>query len=77
MSEPVLRAQGLSKRFTEGGLDVQVLRGVDLTVQAGETVASGEAVARVGSSGGSDGTGLYFELRRAGTPVDPLAWVGR
>lgn len=48
-----------------------------LLKQAGETVASGEAVARVGSSGGSDGTGLYFELRRAGTPVDPLAWVGR
>lgn len=48
-----------------------------LLKQAGETVASGDAVAKVGSSGGSEGTALYFELRRAGTPLDPLAWVGR
>ena len=48
-----------------------------LLKQPGETVASGDAVARVGSSGGSEGTALYFELRRAGNPLDPLAWVGR
>ena len=36
MSE-VVRCQGLSKRFSEGGLDVQVLQGIDLTVEAGET----------------------------------------
>jgi septal ring factor EnvC (AmiA/AmiB activator) len=34
-------------------------------------------VAKVGSSGGGEGTALYFELRKAGTPIDPLAWVGR
>ncbi len=45
--------------------------------QAGETVASGDTIARVGRSGGGDGDGLYFELRRAGTPIDPLTWVGR
>ncbi|MBU3693399.1 MAG: peptidase M23 [Rhodocyclaceae bacterium] len=45
--------------------------------QPGETVASGEAVAKVGSSGGGEGSALYFELRQAGTPLDPLAWVGR
>jgi septal ring factor EnvC (AmiA/AmiB activator) len=48
-----------------------------LLKQPGETVNSGEPVARVGSSGGGEGSSLYFELRQAGTPLDPLAWVGR
>ena len=35
----VLRARGLTKRFTEGRLDVTVLQGVDLDVHAGQTLA--------------------------------------
>ena len=39
MNELVLNVQGLTKRFTEGRLDVSVLQGVDLQVRRGETLA--------------------------------------
>ena len=45
--------------------------------QAGEHVASGDTVAKVGNSGGNPETGLYFELRFQGKPFDPLTWVKR
>lgn len=48
-----------------------------LLKDVGAQVKRGDAVARVGNSGGLEQPALYFELRRNGQPVDPGSWLRR
>ena len=48
-----------------------------LLKQVGDKARSGETVASVGSTGGALESGVYFELRHEGKPLDPMKWVGR
>lgn len=40
--------------------------------KTGSRVRAGEAIAMIGN--GSDQTGLYFEIRHKGTPINPALW---
>ncbi len=53
-NQVVLAAQGLSKRFDDGAVQVQVLQGVDIQVHAGETLAI------IGASGSGESTLLHL-----------------
>jgi septal ring factor EnvC (AmiA/AmiB activator) len=49
--------------------------GDSLLKQVGQPVRGGETIATAGSSGGSPESGLYFELRHQGQPIDPMKWA--
>jgi len=73
-----LRGQGLLMVVDHGngwlslyGQNHSLLRGV------GERVNAGDVIARAGASGGSELSGLYFEIRHDGQPLDPSEWIRR
>ncbi len=43
--------------------------------QVGEILRTGDLIASVGNSGGNEDSGLYFELRYKGQPVNPSRWI--
>lgn len=48
-----------------------------LEVKEGETVAKGAVLGKTGSSGLTNKTVLYFELRKGTRPVNPLKWLAK
>lgn len=70
-----LRGYGLLMIIDHGD-DFMTLYGQNemLLREVGEWVTAGDLIARVGDSGGQDNSGLYFEIRRAGKPVNPDKW---
>ena len=46
-----------------------------LLATIGDEVRTGEPIATVGRSGGQSDSGLYFELRHHGKPLNPMLWL--
>lgn len=46
----------------------------NLLKEPGDWVNQGDIIATVGDSGGQNTSGLYFEIRKQGKPVDPRNW---
>lgn len=46
-----------------------------LLKEVGDQVAGGDAIASVGAGGVGNESGLYFEIRHQGQPLDPMQWV--
>jgi septal ring factor EnvC (AmiA/AmiB activator) len=47
----------------------------DIFVEVGQTVDQGDTLATAGESGSLTGPSFYFEVRRGGEPLDPMAWL--
>ena len=61
------------------GLGYMSLYGNNETLykQVGDLLRGGDTIAAVGNSGGNEDSGLYFELRHQGNPLDPMKWIAR
>jgi len=46
----------------------------NLLKEAGDWVNQGDIIATVGDSGGQNTSGLYFEIRKQGKPINPRNW---
>jgi lipoprotein-releasing system ATP-binding protein len=81
MSEPVLQTRGLRRNFTQGGVTIEVLRGIDLDVQPGEIVAllgpSGSGKSTMLQAVGLLEGGFEGTIRIAGQEAATLSDDGR
>jgi septal ring factor EnvC (AmiA/AmiB activator) len=73
-----LRGFGLMLIIDHGGGYMSLYgHNQNLLKATGDWVEAGEAVASAGNSGGQARSGLYFEIRDNGKPVNPLQWLAR
>lgn len=60
-----------------GGVTTRYGHASELLVAAGQRVARGEPIARVGATGNATGNHLHFEILWAGRPIDPTPLLPR
>jgi len=72
-----LPGMGLLMIIDHGGYMSLYAHNEQLFKAVGDRVEGGEVVATVGDSGGRSHPGLYLEIRRGATPVDPIPWFRR
>lgn len=59
----------------EGGYYSLYGHAQNVAVAVGDWLQAGDPVASVGATGGHEQNGLYFELRKGTTPLDPGPWL--
>lgn len=81
MSEPVVSLRGLARNFEQGGVTIEVLRGVDLQIEQGEIVAllgpSGSGKSTMLQAVGLLEGGFTGTIRLAGTDATNISAAER
>jgi len=72
-----LQGLGLLVIVDHGGYMSLYAHNEQIYKAVGDRIATGEAIATVGDSGGRSVPGLYLEIRRGAKAIDPMPWFRR